>query len=444
MHIRRRRIGAMKKDLLALVVCGLPAVPGAVGATEISLSEAVALALENSSEMAAAHAQIDFADQSVRAAGAGSLPTLALSGSYGQFSGDVLFGRFIPGVPGDGAADVGPYNTNSTAAVELTQVLYAGGGIGAAKRAGGVEQRIAAEDARRRSRDLSYEVTRAFYGVLLAEERVKVAARSVARSKEGLETVRVRHAEQEALEVELLGAEGQVAADELAVLEAHNDLDLARRNLNRLLGRSLDESVSLEGSLADRLTVPPEAQGVEDAAGTSSAVRLAALDVERAEAAFAQARSVGRAKLELKALYTWIDNELFFKGDYAGAIVNLSIPFFQDARAGSAAKHRARAQKRQAEAVLEEAESGLKLQTVAAYRALDASLATVGVAQKNLDYHRERYRVTLSGYREELVTFAEVLDRQDDLQHAELEVFGAQYQARLQEAEIRRLVGDGE
>ena len=83
------------------------AVAGAVGATGISLSEAVALALENSSEMAAAHAQIDFADQSVRAAGAGSLPTLALSGSYGQFSGDVLFGRFIPGVPGDGAADVG-------------------------------------------------------------------------------------------------------------------------------------------------------------------------------------------------------------------------------------------------------------------------------------------------------------------------------------------------
>jgi len=433
----------MKRIHLTLVMCGLLAATGGGGAAEMSLSDAVSLALENSPEVAAAKAEVEFADQSVRAAGAGSLPTLAVSGSYGQFSGDVLFGRFIPGVPGDGATDVGPYNTNSTAAAELTQVLYAGGAIGAAKRVGGVEQRMAAEGVRERRRDISYRVTRAYFEVLLAERRAEVAARSVERSQEGLNTVRLRHAEQEALQVELLGAEGQVAADELSLLQANNDLDLARRALNRLLGRSQEEPLSLSGSLEDRLAVPPEAQGVDDAMGANPAVRLAALDVERADAAFSQARSVGRAKLELKALYTWIDNELFFKGDYAGAVLNLSIPIFQDARAGSAAKNQARARKRQAEAVLEDAESGLKLQTVAAYRKLDASIATVGAAQKNLAYHLERYRVTLSGYREELVTFSDVLDRHDDLQQAELDVFGAQYQARLQEAEIRRLVGDG-
>jgi cobalt-zinc-cadmium efflux system outer membrane protein len=418
-------------------------VVGAAVAEEISLSDAIALALENSPEMAVAKAQVEFADQSVRAAGAGSLPTLAVSGSYGRFSGDVLFGRFIPGVPGDGATDIGPYDTNSTAAVELTQVLYAGGSIGAAKRAGGVEQRMAAEDARKRSGDLSYKVIRAYYDVLLADHRAEVAARSVERSQEGLKTVRLRHAEQEALQVELLGAEGQVAADELSLLQANNDLDLARRALNRLLGRSQEDALSLSGSLEDGLAVPPETRGVEDAAVASPTVRLAALDVERADAAFAQARSVGRAKLELKALYTWIDNELFFKGDYAGAVVNLSIPFFQDARAGSAAKNQARARKRQAEAVLEDAESGLRLQAVAAYRKLEESAATVGAAQKNLEYHRERYRVTLSGYREELVTFSDVLDRHHDLQQAELGVFGAHYQTRLQEAEIQRLVGGG-
>jgi outer membrane protein TolC len=433
----------MKRIRLTLVMCGLLAVAVTAGAAEMSLSGAIALALENSPEVAVAQAEVEFAEQTVRAAGAGSLPTLAVSGSYGQFSGDVLFGRFIPGVPGDGATDVGPYNTNSTAAAELTQVLYAGGAIGAAKRAGGVEQRMAAEGVRERRLDLSYRVTRAYFEVLLAEQRAEVAARSVERSQEGLKTVTLRHAEQEALLVELLGAEGQVAADELSLLQANNDLDLARRNLNRLLGRPQEEALSLNGSLEDRLDVQPEVKGIDDAAGASPAIRLAALDVERADAAFAQARSVGRAKLELKALYTWIDNELFFKGDYAGAVINLSIPIFQDARAGSAAKHQARARKRQAEAVLEDAESGLKLQVVAAYRKLEESTATVGAAQKNLEYHRERYRVTLSGYREELVTFSDVLDRHDDLQQAELGVFGAQYQARLQEAEIEKLVGSG-
>ena len=303
----------MRNIRLTLVLSGLLALSSAAGAAEMSLSDAISLALENSPEVAAAEAEVEFADQSVRAAGAGSLPTLAVSGSYGQFSGDVLFGRFIPGVPGDGATDVGPYNTNSTAAAELTQVLYAGGAIGAAKRAGGAEQRMAAEGVRERRRDLSYQVTRAYFEVLLAEQRAEVATRSVERSKEGLKTVTLRHAEQEALQVELLGAEGQVAADELSLLQANNDLDLARRALNRLLGRSQEEPLILGGSLQDRLAVPPEEAGVDDAMGANSGVRLAALNVERADAAFAQARSIGRAKLELKALYTWIDNELFFR-----------------------------------------------------------------------------------------------------------------------------------
>jgi outer membrane protein TolC len=433
----------MKRYRTIHVVLGLLAAAGVGGAAEMSLSDAIEIALENSPEVAAAQAEVEFAEQSVRVAGASSLPTLAASGSYGQFSGDVLFGRFIPGVPGDGATDVGPYNNNTTAAIELTQVLYAGGGIGAAKRAGGVEQRMAAEGLRNRRRDLSYRVTRTYFEVLLAERSAEVAARSVERSQEGLKTVRLRHAEQEALQFELLGAEGQVAADELSLLKATNNLDLARRALSRLLGRQAEDGLSLSGSLEDPLAVPPEVQGVADVVGANPGARMAGLDVERADAAFAQARSVGRAKLELKAVYTYIDNELFFKGDYAGAVVNLSIPFFQDVRAGSAAKQQAQARKRQAEAILEDVESGLRLQAVAAYRRLEESIVTIEAAQMNVEYHRERYRVTLSGYREELVTFSDVLDRHDDLQQAELEVLGAQFQNRLQEAEIQRLVGDG-
>ena len=85
----------------------------------------------------------------------------------------------------------------------------------------------------------------------------------------------------------------------------------------------------------------------------------------------------------------------------------------------------------------------MKLHTIAAYRALDQSLAAIDAAIKNLDYHRERYRVTRSGYREEMVTFAEVLDRHDDLRQAELGLSAALFEARIQEAEIRRLAGSG-
>jgi outer membrane protein TolC len=428
---------------LIVVVLGIASITGSAAAEELTLADAIEIALTDSPTVAAAEAEVESAAHGVRAAGSAAYPTLLLSGSYGTFDGDVRYGRFIPGVPGDGTFPVGPYDRNATLGVELKQVLYAGGGISSAKKASAVADRLANEGLRERRRELSFEVSRAFYQVLLAERRAEVAAKSIERSQEGLDMIKLRFAEQEALKVELLGAEGQLAADRLALLEATNDLGLARSSLNRLLGRPLEQAVSLKGSLDDRMQVPDESVGVESAAASNPVVRMAGLGAEKADAALGGARSLSRPKLELAAVYTWIDNDLFFKGQYGGAVINLSIPFFQDVRAGSAAKSQARAQKARAEAMVADATSAMKLHTIAAYRALDQSLAAVDAALKNLDYHRERYRVTRSGYREEMVTFAEVLDRHDDLRQAELGLSGALFQARLQEAEIRRLAGNG-
>ena len=419
------------------------AIAGSVVAEELSLAEAIDIALAYSPQFAAAKAEVEFAEHGMRAAGSASWPTLALNGSYGSFSGDVLYGRFIPGVPGDGSMPVDPYDRNATAAVELKQVLYAGGAISAARRASDADNRIAEEGLRERRHELSYQVTRAYYEVLLAERRAAVATESIERSKESLGMIEARFAEQEALKVELLGAEGQLAADELALLEATNDLDLARRSLNRLLGRSQQAELELGDPLEVPLRVPPEAAAVEEATAGNPRVRMASLGVERADAALGSAKSLSRPKLELSAVYTWIDNELFFDGQYVGAVVNLSIPFFQDIKAASAAKKQAEAKKVRADAMWTDAKTAAELQTVAAYRRLEGRRAAAGAAAKNLEYHRERYRVTQSGYREEMVTFSQVLDRHDELRQAELALSGALFEARIQEAEIRRLAGGG-
>jgi len=433
----------MTRIRLTVVVLGALAFAGSTCAEELSLADAITIALADSPQVAAAEAEVEFATHGAKAAGSASWPTLAVNGSYGSFSGDVLYGRFIPGVPGDGSMPVDPYDRNTTAAVELKQVLYAGGAINAAKRASDAESRLADEALRDQRRELSYQVTRAYYEVLLAERRAAVATESIERSQAGLDLIEARFAEQEALKVELLGAEGQLAADELALLEAINDLELARRSLNRLLGRPQQAELQLSGSLEVPLQVPPEATAVEEATAANPKVRMAGLGVERADAALGSAKSLSRPKLELAALYTWIDNELFFDGTYAGAVVNLSIPFLQDIRAGSAARKQAQAQKARADAMWADARSAAELQTIAAYRGLEAKKAATAAAAKNLEYHRERYRVTQSGHREEMVTFSEVLDRHDDLRRAELVLSGALFETRIQEAEIRRLAGGG-
>lgn len=417
------------------------AVAAAAAAEDLSLEGALEIALADSPQMAAARAEVERAELGERAAGSASWPTLSVSGSYGSFSGDVLYGRFIPGVPGDGAMAVGPYDRNATAGVELKQVLYAGGGIDAAKRASDVNGRMAEEALQAHRRELSYQVSRTYFEVLLAERRLAVASESIERSQEGLDMIKKRFSEQEALQVEVFGAEGQLAADQLALLEATNDVELARRSLNRLLGRPQDAAIHLSDPLDRGLEVPPEATAVDEAVTTSADVRSASLGVELADAALGSAKALSRPKLELSAVYTWLDNELFFKGQYVGAAVNVSLPFLQAIKAGSAAKGQARARRAQADAILDDATSAAKLQMMAAYRKLAEAVKAVDVAGKNLEYHRERYRVTQSAFREDMVTFSEVLDRHDDLKQAELALSGALFQSRLQEAEIRRLAG---
>jgi outer membrane protein len=431
-----------RSNTVAVALLWVIGITGAATAEELSLDRAVAVALDASHQLEAAEAAAEAAELEVRAAGAEAFPTLTASGSYGSFSGDVFFSRFIPGFPGEGGTDIGPYDKNEVLTVELAQVLYAGGGIRAAKRASRIEGRKSREQLRQARLDLVHEVTRAYSAVLLAEKRLEVAQRSVSRSEAGLDMVRRSHAEQEALEMELLGAEGQLAADRLALMEAENVLQLARLALNRLLGREPATEVQLVDSLESPAEVVDEADGVARAMADSPQVRQAQLDLEHAEAGVGLASALVKPKLELLGIYSQIDNELFFDGDYMGAVLNLSIPFLREAQAGRAATRQARARRRQAEALQLEAESSLRLLATSAYRRLEERNAAVAVARSILEYHRERYRVNLSAYREQLVTYSEVLDQHSELSQAELALYGAHFEARLAEADVRRVIGD--
>jgi outer membrane protein TolC len=423
--------------LLCLAAAAVPAL-----AQELTLGQTITIALEANPRLDAARAEVEAARQGERAAHAEWMPALALSGGYGTFSGEVLFNRFLPGIPGAGGIDVGPYDSNAVAAVTLEQVLYDGGAISAARRAGGVERQIAGQELLRRELDLRKEVTVAFYSVLLAEQRIEVAGRGIERSLEGLEVVRRRHAEREALQVELLGAESQLAADRLAELTARHELALARRSLNRLLGRELESELQLAGSLGDRLQVVAEPEGVPRAVAESPEAHQARLGIDRADAERSRASSLKKPKLDLRAMYTRIDNQLIFDGDYVGAVVNLSVPFIRDFKASSAAAGRARALRRAAEGMQRDVESGLRLRALAAYRSLEQAQAAIQVAERNLEFHRERHRVTLSAYREQLLTYDEVLDHHSELSEAELELSTARFAARLAEAEVNRIVGE--
>jgi cobalt-zinc-cadmium efflux system outer membrane protein len=127
----------------------------------------------------------------------------------------------------------------------------------------GVRGRIAAAEADQTFADLeavrldlAYEVTEAFYALLLARERLSLANEDASLSGEFLAKTRHRHETGDVGQVEVLRAEVEAARAEGVVRRAASDVDLARARLGHRLGRPAGRPPEIRGAL-ESPPVPP-------------------------------------------------------------------------------------------------------------------------------------------------------------------------------------------
>ncbi len=426
--------------LTLLLVVTAPAV--AAHSQGMTLAQAVAEAKSQSFVIRASTFGVEASESATLAARADYLPTLSLLGSASRYDGDILYNRFV-GPPGLEAPAIpaAPFDTTASGLLTLSQVLYAGGGIGARVDAQRTQTEMARDELESRTNQLGFDVTKAFYDVLLAERALDVARSSIERSQQNLTEVRGRRAEDEALEVDLLGAESRLAADQYELIKAQNRLELAHRAFNHRLAREASTPVQLSGDLADAAVSLDQSGVNERALANSHQIHQAELAVELADSMLRGAKSHFKPKLQLRAFYSYLDNEMFFNGSYWGGSIGFSIPFFQDVRAGKGAAAEAKARRALEESRLAEARSGVSIQIERSLQAVEEAETAVELAIKTLEYHRERYRVGNVAFREQLATFSDLLEDHASLRQAELDVLTAMHQARLAEAEVIRLIG---
>ncbi len=423
-----------------LILAALPA-----AAAELSLEEALALARSESHRLQAAGHAVAAAGAGVRTARAELLPSLDAVATWIDYDGDVFYNRFVnpAGVPDPTAppTDVGGFSSTGAAVLRIRQPLYAGGALRSGVRARRVEERIAEVELRRARLDLDYEVAAAYYGVLLAERAVEVKGQSVRRSEETLEAVRRRRAAEEALKVEELAAESRLAADRHALRGAENDLRFARLALRRLLAAAPEGELRLTDPLAADPRPIDEERVVTQALAGHPAIARGELRLALADELRAAAGARAKPKLELEGYHAWIDSETFFEGTTFGVDLKISIPFLRDAAAAGGERARAAAGRELEASTLEEARSAIELRARRAVRAVAEAYGAVEVARKALETRREKQRVTASAFRERLATADQLMTEDAALAEAELELYAAQHQARLAEAELDRLTG---
>ena len=139
------------------------------------------------------------------------------------------------------------------------------------------------EELRGAAQQLVDLVRRRYFAVLLAQERERLTAQSIARLQQTLREARAREREGLAAEDELLLLEVQLANLEAGLLQARNQIAAARGSLLVAMGDDPSREVALQGTLSElRLAAGAvNAPANADLLAASGAARLAAAEAEQ-------------------------------------------------------------------------------------------------------------------------------------------------------------------
>ncbi len=169
------------------------------------------------------------------------LPQVSGKGSYTRLDS-------VPEFEFDGERFVMGREDNYAAKAEVSQLLYAGGSVGAALKAASLYRDSARAQVLRIESELVRDIRVAFAGILLADAQVEVQAASLSQWQDLLAQAEARFRQETASEYDVLAARVRVANEQPALLRARKQAELARvafRNLVQFEAADFD----LDGDL---------------------------------------------------------------------------------------------------------------------------------------------------------------------------------------------------
>ena len=180
------------------------------------------------------------------------LPDLKAKGGYTRLDE-------VPEYESDGEMEPTGREDTYAAGVEVSQLLYSGGSVGAALKAAKLYREIAQTRIRQTENELVRDIQVGFNDILLADEQVKVQEASLAQLEDLLKQAETRRRQETASEFDVLTARVKVANERPVLILARKRADLARAAFRSLIHLE-PENFLLSGELA----YVPEERSLED------------------------------------------------------------------------------------------------------------------------------------------------------------------------------------
>lgn len=448
---RFTRLGRLILPLLLVGTVGAAAsvqaqtTPGA----DLSLADAVKVALEKHPALRAAGHQAAAAASGVEQARAGFLPRVDFSEGVNRgdnpvyaFGSLLSQGRFTQA---DFSVDklnhpdaITNWRTNIGGSVPLfmggrTLLGYQQAQIG----------REAAEKGRARvEQEVIFGVVRAYYAVLLTQEAQATVEASVRTAEANLAAAEARFEAGVVVASDALAAKVRLAHLKQEAIAAASQLRLAHAALNDAMGVALDRS----NRVAGRLDLSPlryerldglEAQATEQRPD----YRQAALEVQRLEKEVLRAKGALLPTAHLMGNYEINNHRMASEGQDSwsvGVILNWNLFSGGLDRARIA---EAQANRERAAALRERLASAIGLEVRDAFLALQTARERVDVAREAVTSAEESLRIVQDRYDAGLTTIVELLDSETALTAARTTLTRTLYDATVGQARLELALG---
>lgn len=300
--------------------------PGTINASslELSLREAFRLLLEQNPQLEATRAQRDVAEGLERQTLQGFLPTISFDTTYLRLDSSYLDDVAVPviaetpppGLPqlmGFAIQDLGPYEAYSSGLL-LVQPLVNLETWRARRQA--IKQVNAADFAIEQSeRELALNLIEAYYGVIVAGERLMVEKSAVLSAERTLRLVESSFEEGLVAQVEIFRARTQLFEFRARVSEAEGALAVAWAQLRQILGFDEDVEITLKDDIPDPVKIFPDNGLTQLNIENRKDIRAQQAAVSAAEVGVGRARAAYLPRVNLLGRYQWIDQSTFLGDD---------------------------------------------------------------------------------------------------------------------------------
>jgi outer membrane protein len=441
--------------ILLITALSFPEVSKA-GATErqvqplvLSLEQAISLALERNRDVLIAEQDRYKADAQIGEAKSGAFPQLSLSGQYARnVKTPVLF--LPPGPPFNNTGSVLTIKLGSdnsyTAGLQLSQTLFSPK-LKTAINIAEDYQEFMEKSYEGTTQDVVLGVKKAFYGVLLAQRLVEVSREGLEVAKANYENVKSLYNHGAAAEYDFLRAEVQVASTEPMLIQAENNLELAKNALKNILAVDLKQDIEVKGEFIYAETPADLVQQANSTAlEKNPTIQQLALQESILEKNIAIERADYLPTLSLFGSYQWQtqDNSFQFKDyNWAQSFVvglQLSYSFFNGFRTSSRAEQ-ASIDKQKVQYTRLKAEEGLRIQILQAQLKMEEAKKRIAAQEKSISQAEKALAIAQTRYKSGVGTQLELLDTQAALTRTQTNYAQAVYDFLIAKAEWERAVG---